>query len=72
MPAAGLVAFGGGEERREAGTPLLAATDEIARGQFVGELLEGPRFGATHDGIGALPKVDPLLARPVGEPMIAG
>src|SRR5208283_1578037 len=39
VAAAGLVALLRGEERREAGKPLLAATDEVARGQFVGELL---------------------------------
>ena len=70
MPTAGLIAFDGGEEWRKAGKPLLAATDEIARGQFVGELLQAPRFGATYEGVGALPKVDALLAHPVGPPMM--
>jgi len=59
-----------GEERREAGKPLLAATDEVARDQFVGELLQPPRFGASHEGVGALPEVDALLAQAVGEPMM--
>jgi hypothetical protein len=70
MPAAGLFAFRGGKERREAGKPLLAATDEVAGGQFVGELLQAPRFGATDEGVGALPEVDALLAQAVGEPMM--
>ena len=43
MPAVGLFAFGWSKERREAGEPLLAATDEVARGQFVGEFLQAPR-----------------------------
>jgi len=70
MPAAGFFAFRGSEERREAGKPLLAATDEIARGQFVGEFLQAPRFGATDEGVGALPEVDAFLAQAVGEPMM--
>src|SRR5208283_3187070 len=60
----------GGKERREAGKPLLAATDEVAWGQFFGELLQAPRFGATDEGVGALPEVDALLAQAVGEPMM--
>jgi hypothetical protein len=49
--------------RGEAGKPLLAATDEVARGQFVGELLQAIRFCATDEGVGALPEVDALLAQ---------
>jgi len=70
VAATGLVALLRGEERREAGKPLLAATDEVARGQFVGEFLQATRFGATNEGVGALPEVDALLAQAVCEPMM--
>ena len=40
MPATGFFPLRCGEERREAGKPLLAATDKIARGQFVGKFLQ--------------------------------
>jgi hypothetical protein len=70
VAATGLVVLLRGEERREAGEPFLAATDEIARAQFVGELLQAPGFGATDEGVGALPEVDALLAQAVGEPMM--
>jgi len=39
MLTAGLFSFGCGKERREASEPLLAAGDEVMRGEFVGQFL---------------------------------
>ena len=41
MAATGLIVLDGGEERREAGEPLLAAADEIARRQVRRRALAG-------------------------------
>jgi hypothetical protein len=70
MPAAGFFPLRCGEERREAGKPLLAATDKIVRGQLIGEFLQPFGVGATHEGVRRLPEVDAFLAHPVGEPMM--
>src|ERR1700719_2360727 len=54
MPAAGFLPLPGGKEWREARQPLLAAMQQIPRGERVGELLE----------------VDALLTHAVGQPMM--
>ena len=59
VAATGLIALLRGEERREAGKPLLAATDEVARGQFVDAatglaLLTGDFGAAKAPPLGAL------------------
>jgi hypothetical protein len=61
MPAAGFFPLRCGEERREAGKPLLAATDKIVWGQLIGEFLQAFGVGATHEGVRRLPEVDALL-----------
>ena len=70
MPAAGFFPLRCGEERREAGKPLPAATDKIVRGQLIGEFLQAFGVGATHKGVRRLPEADALLAHAVGEPMM--
>ena len=47
MLAAGFLPLPGGKERREARQPLLAATQQIPRGERVGELLEAFGLGAS-------------------------
>jgi hypothetical protein len=54
MPAAGFLPLAGCKERREAPQPLLAATQQIPRGERIGELLEAFGLGASRKGIGTL------------------
>ena len=70
MLAAGFLPLPGGKERREARQPFLAATQQIPRGERVGELLEAFGLGASDEGIGALLEVDALLTHAVGQPMM--
>ena len=66
MPATGLIALSRGEERRETGEPLLAAGNEVARAQRVGQFLQALGPGAPHERVRSLLKVDALLAHPIG------
>src|SRR5271166_5725260 len=68
--AAGVFSLVGGEERGEAGEPLLAAGDEVAMTQFVGQFLQTFGFGAPHECVRALLKVDAFLAHAVCQPMM--
>ena len=70
MLAARLLSLSCGEERREARQPLLAAGQQISRGERVGELLEAIGRRASEEGIGALLEVDALLAHSVGQPVM--
>ena len=61
----------GGKEWREARQPLLAAMQQIPRGERdVGELLEAFGLSASREGIGTLLEVDALLTHAVGQPMM--
>src|ERR1700720_3620676 len=70
MPAAGFLPLPGGKEWREARQPLLAAMQQIPRGERVGELLEAFGLSASREGIGTLLEVDALLTHAVGQPMM--
>jgi hypothetical protein len=69
-PAAGLLPFPGGKERRQARQPLLAAAQQIPRGERVDELLKALGFGASREGIATLLEVDALLPHAIGQPMM--
>ena len=70
MFAAGMVSLECGEERCEAGEPFLATGDQIMGRELVGKLLQSVGLGATHEGIGALTKVDALRTHPVRQPVM--
>src|SRR6202030_4504294 len=70
MPAAGFLPLPGGKEWHEARQPLLAAMQQIPRGERVGELLEAFGLSASREGIGTLLEVDALLTHAVGQPMM--
>jgi hypothetical protein len=70
VPATGLFALLRGEEWGEAGQPLLAAGDEIARGEFVSQFLQALGVGARHEGVRTLAEVDALRAQAIGQPMM--
>jgi hypothetical protein len=70
MLAAGVFSLAGGKERRETGQPLLAASDEVARLELVGKLLQALGPGAFPECVGVLLKIDVLLAHAVGQPMM--
>ena len=62
MLAAGMPAFLVADKRRKYGKPLLAALEQIARGQRIGQFLQSRRFAAPQKGVAsALVKSDPFL-----------
>ena len=68
--AAGLLPLSCSEEGREARQPLLAAGQQVPRGERVGELLKALGRRAFDEGIGALLEVDALLTHAVGQPVM--
>jgi hypothetical protein len=66
VAATGHIALLRGEERRETGEPLLAAGNEVARRQRLGQVPQALGPSACHERVRALVKVDALLAHPIG------
>ena len=57
------------EERRERGQPLLAAVEQVGRGERIGQFLQSGRVGAFQKSVGAWLKVEPLFAQANCEPV---
>src|SRR5918994_448684 len=70
MPTAGVGALPRRKEGGEAGQPLLSAAGQVSHRQRVGEVLEAFGDTASHQGIGALLKVDTLRPEPIGQPVM--
>ena len=71
MSAAGFLPFPGGKEWREALQPLLAAMQQIPRGERVpASCWRRSGLGASREGIGTLLEVDALLAHSAREPVM--
>ena len=70
MLVAGLLPLPCGKERSKTRQPLLAAGQQVPRGERVGELLEALGRRAFKKGISTLLKVDAVLAHSVGEPVM--
>jgi hypothetical protein len=68
--AAGLLSLFCGKERSEARQPLLAAAQQVPRGELVGKLLQAFGGRAFDEGIGALLEVDALLVHSVRQPVM--
>ena len=70
MLAAGLLALSRGKERCEARQPFLAAANEVVGSQGVGEFLQAFGGGTLQECVGALHKLDALLAHPICQPVM--
>ena len=68
--ATGLPTFPFGEKRGEGGQPLLTAGQQVAGRQGIGQFLQSGRMGAAQERIGALLKIDVLLAQAPTQPVM--
>ena len=67
---AGFFTFAVFEEWSETGEPFLTATQQIVGGQGICQFLKLLRMAAFEECIGALLKIDPFCAHPVGQPVM--
>jgi hypothetical protein len=70
MLAAGFPTFLGGEEQREGAEPLLAAGDQVVRGEAIGEGLETARVAALQERVLALAEGDAFFPQTIGQPVM--
>src|SRR5215469_4888184 len=70
MLAAGRAAFLLGEEGGQGGEPFLGASQQVAAGKRVGQLLQALGVGTVEESVGALLERYAFLAQAVGQPVV--
>jgi hypothetical protein len=68
--ASGLFAFLFLEEGRECGQPLASASQQIAGGERIAQLLQAGEVAALQKGVGGLAEVDVFFSQTIGQPVM--